>query len=326
MSRGHPWLGAVVAVAMAACGSGGADSSLTGAGTAPSAARTSTSSAVPTTTSTTKAVVTTSSTVEVSTTTVPTGKTAVVASADGVLGWWDGTSWVQAQSAAPVAGGETYQVFRLGSRPRMAVGSAPGLGCDIAGGVAITLDPAFRMDDAGFDPFSPHEIAVTASWDATPHPVSDVEPGADLVAAVSQALKGYGIDDPAPSFAQLFAVDIDGDGVDETFGVAERRSDPSGSLIPAPAGDYSLAFAQADGNGSPQLAVLGEYVVVEQPDDTYIQDLVVFRFDAVLDADHDGIDEVALRASYYEGSGVGLWDWRGPDVGFVDVIDSGCGA
>jgi hypothetical protein len=278
-----------------------------------------------TSTTTTAAPGTTSTTIETPTTTVPTGTTAVVAIADAVLGWWDGTSWVQAQSTVPVFGGETYQVLRLGSDPRTAVGSAPGPGCSLTDQVAITLDPAFRADDSGFDPFTPHEVAVTASWDVAPHPVSDTEPGADVVAAVSQALSGYGVNDPAPEFVQYFTADIDGDGDAEQFGVAERRSDPSGSLIPAQPGDYSYAFAWVNRGGDRQLATLGEWVVVAQPEGS-IQDLVVYRFDALLDADADGVDEVAVRTSYYEGSGVSLWDYQGADRGFVDVIDAACGA
>jgi hypothetical protein len=307
---------------------------VTGCGAAGSGESTVTS--VPVTTSTTQAVTTTTTstttTMGETTTTTPettttatetsttvAGGEAVVVGAAGVLGWWDGNGWAATGEDAPVEGGEAYQVFEMGRLVGEATGTAPAPSCEPipeAVGVDLTPDPW----QGGWGPFSPRPVAVTAPWDATPHQVVPINPTDEYSAAASELLAARGVDDPAPPFVQLLRVDLDGDGRHEVLGVIERRTGGGEGLNPAPAGDYSLAFAMVDG----ATAVLDEWIVEEQPEG-WIQDLVVFRINAVLDADGDGVDEIALGGSYYEGWGESLWDWQGPAGGFEAVAGTGCG-
>jgi hypothetical protein len=254
----------------------------------------------------------------------PSGDTAVVAAHEGVLGWFDGDNWVQAQTSAPIDGDETFQVFRLGSAPATARGAGLDRGCPVfEEGIGVRLEPSPWPE---FDPFSPSGIAVTAGWDASPHAVEALPVTEAYRGIATELLVTRGIDDDAPEFAQLVRADIDGNGVAEVFGVVERRTGQGDALTPAPAGDYSIAFARVVSGEDVETTVLGEWVVVEHEDPDVIQDLVVFRIDALADADGDGVDEVAVRSSYYEGSGIQLFDWQGPDGGFVEVVSAGCGA
>jgi hypothetical protein len=246
----------------------------------------------------------------------------VVAAPDGVLGWFDGDNWIQAQDRAPIDGGEEVQIIRLGREVTSAVTSGLDAGCEL-----VQPSVGLMIDDAEWgygDAFASTPIAVAAPWDATPHPVAVLEPSSLYVEAARDLLGAIGVDEPDPRFAQLVRIDLEGDGVDEVFGVVERRTDPSGSLIPAEPGDYSVAFVRAVVDEKVETTVLAQWVVVEQEQEGFIQDLVIFRIDAFADADGDGTDELALRTSYYEGSGVGLWD-RGT-FGFEQVISAGCGA
>ncbi len=263
---------------------------------------------------------------ETTTTGAPAARFGVVAAREGVLGWWDGNSWVQAQNSAPIEGTEAFRVFRVGSEPSDAVGVGLNEGCAIdEPAIGVDLDPDPWAGGFGFEPFEPNPIALSAPWDATPHTMTPFAPSDTHAESASALLLERGVDDPSPKFAQLLRTDVDGDGVNEVFAVAERRSDPSGALVPAPAGDYSIAFVRTVADDVVNTQVLAEWIVVDQTEEGFIQDLVVHRFDAFLDADDDGTDEVALRSSYYEGSGVTLWDRQGTGP-FAAVISTGCGA
>lgn len=254
-----------------------------------------------------------------------TTRFAVVVSIEGALGWYDGNTWVQAQDSLPVEGGETYQVHRIGAESTQVIGVETDGGCELVQpSIGVRFDP--DPFAGGLDIFGPNPIAISAPWDTSPHGAFPIETTPTYQEIASGLLADIGVDDPEPRFAQMLRTDIDGDGVDEVFAVAERRSDPSGALLGAPAGDYSVAFARVVVGEEARTFVLGEWVVSEPDEQGFSSDLVIYRFDAFLDADADGTDELALRTTYYEGSGVALLDYLGPDQGFDDVISAVCGA
>lgn len=254
-----------------------------------------------------------------------TSRFAVVVAVDGALGWFDGNSWVQAQSSVPIQGGETFQVFRVAAPPSAAVAVETNAGCELVQpSIGVTFDPDPWA--GGLDIFGPNPVAVSAPWDVAPHGVFPIEVSPEYQEIASALLADIGVDDPEPRFAQLLRTDMDGDGVNEIFAVAERRTDPSGALFGAPPGDYSLAFARVVVGEEVRTFVVAQWVVPEPGEDGFGSDLVVYRFEAFVDADNDDVDEFALRSTYYEGSGVALYDYRGPDDGFVDVISASCGA
>ena len=255
----------------------------------------------------------------------PAPRFAVVVAIDGALGWYDGNSWVQAQSSLPIQGGETFQVFQIGDQGSETVAVETDSGCELAQpSIGVTFDPDPWA--GGLDIFGPNSMAVSAPWDAEPHGVFPIQASPEYQQIASSLLADAGVDDPEPRFAQLLRTDMDGDGVDEVFAVAERRSDPSGALLGAPPGDYSLAFARIVVGEEVRTFVLAQWVVPEPDDDAATSELVIYRFDAFMDADDDNTDEFGLRTTYYEGSGVSLYDYRGPDDGFVEVIRASCGA
>lgn len=313
------------AVVVVACSSAGpVDSTVT------TAADASTTTVESMTTSTTGAGTTSTSSSTTTTTPIVLEDVPLVVAGQGVLGWWDGSEWRSVEGVfdgelepLPVSGdgGAEYRLFSVGSEPRTDIGSEPQ---DLCNGLGWFIE--FDDELFAWDPLAPGAIAISAPWDASPNLV-EVLPVSETYRQVARDLLATrGIEESEPDIVQLIRTDIDGDGAFEVFGVVERKTAEHGGLIPAPAGDYSIAFARFVIDEEVQTAILGEWVVEEQTEDGFIQDLVVFRYSAFLDADGDGDDEVAVKTSYYEGAGTTLYDWMGPDLGLVDVISAGCGA
>jgi hypothetical protein len=230
---------------------------------------------------------------------------------------------VQARASSPLQGNEHFQVFALGSEPSTATGVGLNAGCQLfESGTGVDLDPD---PWASFDLSSANPLAVSASWDASPHPHEELPPSDAYLGVADQLLEARNLEDDDPDFPQLVRTDLDGDGVFEVLGVIERNSSGGESLIPAEPGDYSIAFVRTVEGDEARTHVLFEWVVVgDGGGDEFIQDLVIGRFDALADLDGDGVDEIALRTTYYEGSGVTIHDWDGD--AFPDRISVGCGA
>ena len=238
----------------------------------------------------------------------PSGSTAVVVSWEGVLGWWDGNNWVQVQGSVPLTGDETFRVHSVESAPGDATGSVPGPGCDlIPGAVSIRLSPALREGVPG-------AIGVTAPWPTDPHPHEAVDPDDEMRALVDDLVGGLGVEG-GTEIVQLYAIDVDGDGSDERYGVAERSTNPA--LRPAEPGDHSVAFVVGPGG---RADVLDAFVVT----DPAVAELAVLRIGAFADIDHDEVDEIALGLTYAEGSGTRLVD-RSTEGDHRVVLGNGCG-
>ncbi|HEX9855808.1 MAG TPA: hypothetical protein VGC47_10865 [Acidimicrobiia bacterium] len=318
-------------VAAAACG-GEAETTTSGSQPAGTTTQATTTTSVPPTTTTVPEVTTT--TVPATTTTVPPATTTslagsvtslpVVAAGDGVVGWWDGSEWIEATGGPPVpaSGGEEYQLLLLSEPVALAIGGEPGPGCEFVEGSADVPIDFGELD--GSDWPRPRPVAVSASWNVQPYPVTVLDPVPEVyVGAASELLASRGIDDRAPTIVQAIRTDLEGDGVEEAFVVAERQA--NGSLNPAAVGDYSVAFMRKVVDEVVETAVLELFVVEEPEVEGAIIALDVFRFDAFGDLNGDGIMEFAVDDQYYEGSSTTIWQYVDDDLGPVPVMAVGCG-
>jgi hypothetical protein len=257
------------------------------------------------------------------TTTAPPGQASdvrsVIVSIDGVLGWWDGTRYVGAgDGQLPAVGGERYTLVGLDGTSA-AVGSAPEPGCELSDPPGVDIDVGLEYPGPE-DRLTSPPVAVSGVADPAPRSPSALASLAVYVDAAAIALQDLGVEDASPELAQLLRVDLEGDGIDEVFIVAERLSDPE-TLFASP-GDYSVLLLRQ---------VVDEQVVttvvessIAAPDESETPFVSVVRVAGFADLNGDAAMELVIRSVYYEGAGTSAWQ-VGP--GRVElVLAAGCGA
>jgi hypothetical protein len=246
---------------------------------------------------------------------------SVVASVDGVLGWWDGSHWRQADAAnpAPIQGGETYTVVGTGQKHTTVTGSAPGVTCEIN-----DPEPALQTVDLGFPlrTIQPVPIALIGVEHPQPRPVVDLPVDSEVYRqAAAEVLAGLGVQDPDPRLVQVVRTDLEGDGVDEVFVVAQRLTNPAS--LWAGKGDYSVVFVRRVVDA--QVVTTVPWVSLAYTDERGLTNeyIVASQIAAIADLNGDGRMEVAVGWEYYEGSGTSLFELT--TDGFEYVIGAGCG-
>ncbi len=283
----------------------------------------------PTTVAPSTTVAVTATTADVATTTMPTTTTTttvegewtevpVVASAWGVMGWWDGTVWVDAIDEPDVDLVGDYRMLGVGYE-EVAEAVEVGEYCEVeAGGVVPRPELPWGEEFPIPDP----AIALSAGWDLGPS-VEVLDGGADpYVAVVSEFLADRGLEVESPNLAQVLRVDLDSDGVDEVIVVAEEIAQ-SPSLF-ASEGDYAVTLLRSVDGDEVVTHVLDEWVIAEVDFPDEVPFIVSSRVVAVADLNGDGSSEVALAGAYYEGSGIQVYDFDASS-GPTAVLGVGCG-
>ncbi|CAN5852859.1 hypothetical protein BH23ACT4_BH23ACT4_16260 [soil metagenome] len=307
-----------LSLVVAACGDDSA-----GETTSTQPADTSTSAPETSTTAETTTTVPETTTTEASTTTTElAGNWAdepLVVSPFGALGWWDGGNWVQVDelTSLPVSGGEDYQVVRFGS-DEIVSGGTPTIQCEPLFNPGVELSDADALGDwpdvVG--------VAISASWELTPHFVQEETDDGTYADFARPLLAARGLDVENPLIKQVIRFDLDGNGENEVLVVAEDIAD-SDSLF-AQGGDYSLVFLRIVVDGVVQTAILGESIVDEVQEGA-TPFILSHSVAAVADLSGDGKMEMIIHEVYYEGSGWTVWEYVNDDLGPVFQIGSGCG-
>lgn len=233
----------------------------------------------------------------------------------GALGWWDGSGWVDAvtEGALPVAGGEDYQVIRVGVLA-LTTGGPQTTVCEPLDNIGVQLA---APDLLGEFP-GPYGVAISAPWSLQPHLFEAVADNGTYSGFASDFLATRGLDVDEPVIKQLFRTDLEGDGVNEVIFVAE---DVSPGFLMEP-GDYSVALMRKVVQGEVQTAVLGETVAFDE-DDTFLGG---HSLGAVADMNGDGKMEIIMNSAYFEGFGVSVWEYVNDDLGPVIQLQTGCGS
>ena len=261
------------------------------------------------------------------TTTVPVrhgtpGAPIVVVSGLGVLGWWDGTSWIDSDASTadiPVAAGVDFSAFSLDSDVRHTVSTGIDIGCEPSGGYTVTFEPQvfFDPDAASF--------AVNADWNLFPHPVEQLAADdADAIDIVRRQLVADGLASPDIRIDQLLRTDIDGDGVDETLIAA---SNPDFDLnVPGRAGWFSSVIIRQVIDGVARVTALNQDVHLTDDPVDQTPNNAEFGFDAVADFNGDGRSEVTVFGSFWEGALVTVYDVDPAAESPRPVLQVGCGS
>lgn len=246
----------------------------------------------------------------------PPGGQTIVASALGVVGWWNGSAWVANDGpAAPVEPGLAFTYVPLEGAPVAATGAALTTTCEITTGQPfVELTPPFSATNA---------VAVTGVERPLPRRVEPLDrASATYRTAATEALATVGIVDPQPELTQLMRVDIQGDGSDEVLFTVERRS--GGALVDAKKGDYSAVVVRRLAGNGVRTQVLN-HSVGEADGSGGLVFLNQYRIASVADLNGDGSLEVAVSSEYYEGAGLEVFAHAGGGD-LRSVLSVGCGA
>lgn len=269
----------------------------------------------PPVTSTTEATTTTTEATAV------VGTSGLVVSSRGILGWWDG-AWIETTTPESVPGepGTEFSLVGLDGVEGSVVGGDPVPGCDpIPGHLTMELTPNPFSD---FDAFSPGPVAVSASWNLTPYPVTALATDSEVYSViVTEFLASRGITDPNPVITQLYRTDLEGDGADEVVIVADNHN---GEFFQEDS--YSFVLVRKVVDVEVQTAVLHDSFVNPDRVEGEIPFSVTAQVAAFVDLNGDGTTEIVVDSAYYEGAGTEVWDYINDDLGFVSVLSTGCGA
>ena len=236
----------------------------------------------------------------------PSSSATVVVGREGVLGWWDGSTWVQWEPGldVPLRGGEQYVTLTIATRGP-AVGTAPREHSRRGCGSGIPLPPEVGLTgEDGASDRPPLAITGPALAVGGRPAAEELSPeGAEYRAIASEALADIGIDDTDPPLAQVVRVDVESDGADEVFLVAERIS---GAL-----GDYSVLVFRRLVNGAVTTEVVHRFVASDAEEAGRVL-VSQARIVAVVDINGDGVVEAAVTYQLGESSATTVLDLSGP--------------
>lgn len=311
---------ALLLVVVACSGeTGDTTTSTTSAPSTTASAPTATTTTTPPTTTTTSATTTTSVAPTTTTTTdLLEGNWAespLITTGFGALGWWDGSGWVDADTAGslPVEGGEDYQVTRL-DELAMTTGGPETTVCEPLELIGIELaEPELLGEFPG-----PYGVAISAPWQLQPHLFDETEDDGTYAGFAASLLGSRGLDVADPVIKQLIRTDLEGDGVNEVLVVAEEVT--TGLLLEE--GDYSIAFMRKVVDGEVQTAVLDATVALDESD----RFAGAHSIGGVADLNGDEKMEIITNSAFFEGLNVTVWEYLGDDLGPMEVLEMGCGS
>ncbi len=235
----------------------------------------------------------------------------------GVLGGWTGSAWNNADSPTEAdlasAAGATFQTVGFGATVDSVVAGTPQIVCDPIETIGLPTTPDLEYDP---DPV----IGVLADWDPTPRTALRSSAASDVyIEQIATLLEQNGIDPALASVDSIARVDLEGDGVDEAVVTANRQA----SWPEPSAGDFSLVLLRKLVDDEVQTAILYSAYQVEEPEEYY---WVRSRLVGFGDFNGDAKLEIIVSSEYYEGAGLEVFEYVNDDLGPVLVMDSGCGA
>lgn len=224
----------------------------------------------------------------------PSESLPIVVSQHGVLGWWDGSSWVElfdASAGLPYEPGDELTVVGLSQADSIVAGEpTPHEFCN------TTI-----VDDSGVPGTM---FAVRADWDVQPRPIELLDPAADLYRdAVADYLESVGIGGVPVHVVRVVRVDLDGDDVDEVL--IDARHPEANTGVGMRAGWYSVVLLRRLTDGAVDSVPVVSRIIRQ---DIQEPSMSLHDTSVIADLNGDGVMEVGVYAEWFEGSEDHVYD------------------
>lgn len=231
-----------------------------------------------------------------------------------VIGGYARGQWLDSENTGRLLTGPTvYRVFTLDKEMQQVMGAPAAPEADVCPDVVMqTLTPAPDLEQ--------HGIGVLAPWNPSPRKPQALDAqGPTYQRTVLELLRDEGIASPMAVITQLLRIDLEGDGRDEEL-LAATRYLHADELLAVEPGDYSFVALRRSVRGDWETQILnGEFYPQQTEDATpYIHHIA-----GVLDLTGDGVLEVLVNSSYYEGGGMTVWQLQQDTL--VEVLAMECG-
>ncbi|MFT3890645.1 MAG: hypothetical protein QM730_03350 [Anaerolineales bacterium] len=177
---------------------------------------------------------------------------------------------------------------------------------------AYTIRSDAGLTESGF-------VGVVDGWAITKRPMEELSPDSEVYRqAVIDWLTEQGVSDPQLDVVHLYRVDLEGDGSDEIFISATHLDD---SQHTTKAGDYSIILMRkVIGNDVATKLVVGDIYKSKELEITYPNTYSLANF---IDLNQDGVLEVMVESTHWEGFGASLYEVNGENV--EQVLSASCG-
>jgi hypothetical protein len=151
-------------------------------------------------------------------------------------------------------------------------------------------------------------VAVGGTWPAMPRqPRLLTENLQPYVEAAKEILKSKGIAEPQVNLTQVIEIDLDGDGLREVL-VCARRFTMAHLSDVLKDGDYSMVFLRRTTKGVVHnILIEGQFQAAFRPEPGLA---LTWRVVGLVDADGDGVMEMVVNYTYYEGGGARLYQLK----------------
>jgi hypothetical protein len=224
-----------------------------------------------------------------------------------LLGGSRGGKWLTAEAVGPqLKGKKQYRLYTLTGPVGTAQGGKAGPWGQADPPFLVRLKPIPPVKD---------QVAVGGRWNAMPRRprllTDNLQPYEE---AAKEVLKSKGITNPQVNLSQVVEIDLDGDGVKEVLVCARRFTMPHGSDV-LNDGDYSMVFIHKKAKGA-----VGNVLVEGQFQTASLKErglALTYRVTGLVDANGDGVMEILVSYTYYEGGGARLYQLKGDKVELV---------
>ncbi|PKN95473.1 MAG: hypothetical protein CVU44_01960 [Chloroflexi bacterium HGW-Chloroflexi-6] len=168
-----------------------------------------------------------------------------------------------------------------------------------------------------FSESHPLLFGFSQGWKVTSRPMQDLSPDSAVYQqAVREWLNSQGLAQPVVQVSRIVRTDLEGDGTDEVFITASYFKTPNPLSPLVELGDYSvILMRKVRGNTVVTLPLAADVYHNAQAEPGYP---LTYELLTLLDLNQDGVLEVVLYATRWEGHGVIIYEVKGESI--IEVI------